>query len=212
MTTRARLIYMKRLERALWITGAAVGAWTLFILAQNSYYARMPVPDGPSIARRLPGEDASEAAGPSGNQSGNSARRVERGSWLARLEAPAVNLKATVLEGSDDQTLGRAAGHIEYTALPGEPGNIGIAGHRDTTFYALRKLKAGDRLTLTTAGAIFEYEVSRTWVVEPEDVDVLDRTPRPALTLVTCYPFNFIGSAPRRFIVRGELISERPRS
>jgi hypothetical protein len=63
MTTRARLIYLKRLERALWIAGAAVGAWTLFVLAQNSYYARMPVPEGPSIARRLPGEDAFEAGG-----------------------------------------------------------------------------------------------------------------------------------------------------
>jgi sortase A len=174
------------------------------VLAQNSYYAHLPVPEAASIARRLPGEDA--------EVSGTDAElRVGRGSWLARLEAPAVNLKATVLEGSDERTLGRAAGHIEDTALPGEPGNMGIAGHRDTTFYALRRLKAGDRLTVTTAGAVFEYEVSRTWVVAPEDVHVLDRTPRPALTLVTCYPFNFIGSAPRRFIVRGDLIAERPR-
>src|SRR5262245_49737067 len=131
---------LKTLEHVLWIAGVAIGAWTLFVLAQNSYYARMPVPDGPSI-RRLPGEDASQAAPPD--------RSIERGSWLARLEAPAVNLEATVLEGSDDGTLRRAAGHIEYTALPGERGNIGIAGHRDTTFSALRKVKAGDRLTLT---------------------------------------------------------------
>jgi sortase A len=195
---------LKTLERALWIAGAAIGVWTLFVVVQNAYYARIPVPEGPSIVRRLPGEDAFEAVPPD--------RRVEQGSWLARLEAPAVNLKATVLEGSDDRTLGRAAGHIAYTALPGEPGNMGIAGHRDTTFSALRQLKPGDRLTLTTAAAVFEYEVSRTWVVEPEDVHVLARTSRPALTLVTCYPFNFIGSAPRRFIVRGDLISERPRS
>ena len=197
-------IGLRHLERALWIAGAVIGAWTLFVLAQNWYYARLPVPGGPSMIRRLPGEDASGAA--------SRDRRIERGSWLARLEAPSVNLKATVLEGSDDRTLARAAGHIEYTALPGEPGNIGIAGHRDTTFLALRELKPGDRLTLTTAGAVFVYKVSRTWVVEPEDVHVLDRTPRPALTLVTCYPFNFIGSAPRRFIVRGDLIAERPRS
>jgi sortase A len=193
---------LKTLELALWIAGAAIGVWTLIVLAQHSYYAHLAVPEAPSIARRLPGEDT---------ETDTATQGVKRGAWLARLEAPAVDLKATVLEGSDDRTLGRAAGHIEDTALPGEPGNIGIAGHRDTTFHALRRLKAGDRLTLTTADAVFEYEVSRTWVVEPEDVHVLDRTPRPALTLVTCYPFNFIGSAPRRFIVRGDLIRERPR-
>ena len=132
--------------------------------------------------------------------------------WVARLEAPAVNLKATVLEGSDDRTLRRAAGHIEYTPLPGERGNIGIAGHRDTTFYPLRKLKAGDRLTLTTAGDIFEYEVRDTRIVAPEDVEVLDPTAPSTITLVTCYPFNFVGNAPKRFIVRGELVSGRPRS
>jgi LPXTG-site transpeptidase (sortase) family protein len=192
---------LKALERGLMIAGAVIGAWTLLVLVQHSYYAHLPVPGEPSIARHLPGEGAAEAA-----------VNKARGSWLARLEAPAVRLKATVLEGSDDGTLRRAAGHIEYTALPGEPGNIGIAGHRDTTFYAVRNIGVGDLLTLTTAAGVFEYKVNRTWIVEPEDVHVLDPTPRPSLTLVTCYPFNFIGNAPKRFIVRGELVSERPRS
>jgi sortase A len=208
---RSRSAHLKWLERALWTAGVAIGAWTLLVIAQNWYYARLPVPGDAarsSNARRLPGEDPSDAVGTSGSWSG----RVERGAWLARLEAPAVDLRATVLEGSDDRTLRRAAGHIEYTPFPGEPGNIGIAGHRDTTFYRLRKLHAGDRITLTTAGAIFEYQVSKTWVVEPEDVQVLEPTAQPSLTLVTCYPFNFIGNAPKRFIVRGELVSERPRS
>ena len=115
-------------------------------------------------------------------------------------------------ESSDDRTLRRAAGHIESTPLPGEPGNIGIAGHRDTTFFPVRKLKVGDRMTLTTASHVFEYEVRDTWIVAPEDVHVLDATERPAMTLVTCYPFNFVGNAPKRFIIRGELVSERPRS
>jgi sortase A len=198
------------IERVLWVAAAAIGSWTLFVVAQNVYYARLPVPDGhPVEARRqLPGESRDDAVGTSGSGS----RRVEPGAWVARLEAPAVALKATVLEGSDDRTLRRAAGHIEYTPLPGEPGNIGIAGHRDTTFYPVRKLKPGDRLTLTTASDVFEYEVRDTWIVDPEDIQVLDPTTRSALTLVTCYPFNFVGNAPKRFIVRGELVSERPRS
>ena len=204
---RFRLAHLEWLERALWTAGVMIGAWTLFVLAQNWYYARLPVPADAgrsSTVRRLPGEDPAETVFPG--------RRVERGAWLARLEAPTVDLKATVLEGSDDRTLRRAAGHIEDTAFPGEPGNIGIAGHRDTSFYPLRKLQVGDRLTLTTPSAVFEYQVTRTWVVEPEDVHVLEPTSQPSLTLVTCYPFNFVGSAPKRFIVRGDLVSERPRS
>lgn len=123
---------------------------------------------------------------------------------MARLEAPAVGLSATVLEGSDDRTLARAAGHIEHTALPGEHGNIGIAGHRDTTFRPLGRLKIGDALVLKTAGRTLEYRVAQTMIVRPEDVYVLDPTTRPTLTLVTCYPFTFIGPAPKRFIVRAE--------
>ena len=207
--TRSRSATLIRVERLLWIAAAAIGAWTLFVVAQNFYYARLPVPDGLPIeaGRRLPGESPGDAVG----TSGSTRRRAAPGAWVARLEAAAVELKATVLEGSDDRTLQRAAGHIEYTPLPGEPGNVGIAGHRDTTFYPIRKMKTGDRLTLTTASHVFEYEVRDTWIVDPEDIHVLDPTTRPALTLVTCYPFNFVGNAPKRFIVRGELVSERPR-
>jgi LPXTG-site transpeptidase (sortase) family protein len=207
--TRVRTAALTWVERVLWIVAVAIGSWTVFVIAQRSYYARLPVPDArPAEAgRRLPGESPDDALG----TSGTIVRNLERGAWVARLEAPAVDLKATVLEGSDDHTLRRAAGHIEGTPLPGEPGNIGIAGHRDTTFYPLRKLETGDRLSLTTASRIFEYEVRETWIVEPDDVHVLDPTTRPAITLVTCYPFNFVGNAPQRFIVRAELISERPR-
>src|SRR5262245_6057748 len=206
---RSRFAALTWVERVLWIAAAAIGVWTLFVVAQNHYYARLPVPDvpAPQASRRLPGESPGET-----RTSGATARSVRPRAWVARLEAPAVDLKATVLEGSDDGTLRRAAGHIEYTPLPGEPGNIGIAGHRDTTFYPLRKVKTGDRLTLTTARGIFEDEVRDTRIVEPDDVQVLDPTARSTITLVTCYPFNFVGNAPKRFIVRGELVSERSRS
>ena len=207
--TRVRAAALTWVEHVLWIAAVAIGSWTVFVVAQHSYYARLPVPDARAAeaGRRLPGESPDDAVG----TSGTAVRRLEPGAWVARLEAPAVDLKATVLEGSDDRTLRRAAGHIEGTPLPGEPGNIGIAGHRDTTFYPLRKLETGDRLSLTTASRIFEYEVRDTWIVEPEDVHVLDPTTAAAITLVTCYPFNFVGNAPQRFIVRAELVSERPR-
>jgi LPXTG-site transpeptidase (sortase) family protein len=197
---------MKAVERTMLAVGMVLGLWAVFVMAQSWYYARLPVP-GVTEVRELPGEDRREPVGTSGRSDSG----IERGSWLARLEAPSVRLTATVLEGSDDRTLRRAAGHIEYTPRPGTAGNIGIAGHRDTTFRALRDVRVGDPLLLTTADRTYEYRVSRSWIVEPTDVDVLDPTERPALTLVTCYPFSFTGSAPKRYIVRADLVAERPR-
>jgi sortase A len=138
-------------------------------------------------------------------------RSVKAGSWVARLEAPTVALSATVLEGSDDATLMRAAGRIEDTAFPGEPGNIGVAGHRDTIFRPVRHLRVGDPLVLTTADRSFRYRVSKTAIVNPEDVYVLDPTDHRTMTLVTCYPFEFIGHAPQRYIVSADLLAETGR-
>jgi sortase A len=107
-----------------------------------------------------------------------------------------------VLGGTDDWTLNRAVGHIEGTAGPGAAGNSGIAGHRDGFFRGLKDVAVGDAIELETLGAVHHYRVTRTWIVEPDDVSVLDPTASPAVTLVTCYPFYFVGSAPQRFIVR----------
>src|SRR6476659_3029147 len=96
----------------------------------------------------------------------------------------------------------KAAGRIEDAAFPGEPGNVGIAGHRDTTFRAVRHLQVGGRLRLTTTRGVFDYRIVRTVIVNPRDVQVLDPTDTPTLTLVTCYPFTFVGRAPQRFIVQ----------
>jgi len=124
---------------------------------------------------------------------------------------PRVDLAATVLEGSDDATLSRAAGHIEDTALPGQRGNAGIAAHRDTIFRPVRNLRIGDVMTVTTADGAYDYRIDQTMIVNPEDVYVLDPTAHATLTLVTCYPFTFIGHAPKRFIVKASLVAERPR-
>jgi sortase A len=138
-------------------------------------------------------------------------RPIAAGTWLARLEAPSVGLEATVIEGSTDDMLARAAGHIENTPLPGEPGNVGIAGHRDTTFRPVRNLRVGDPLRLTTASGVFDYRIEKTFIVNPEDLFVLDPTGVPSITLVTCYPFTFIGHAPKRYIVRAVLETKTDR-
>jgi len=125
---------------------------------------------------------------------------------LAVLRIPRLRIEVPVLPGTDDVTLDRGVGHIEDTALPGAEGNSGIAGHRDGFFRGLKDIAEGDVIELETAGGKDSYRVERTWIVDPEDVSVLDPTPTRAVTLVTCYPFYYVGPAPRRFIVRAALV------
>ncbi|MGE5277548.1 MAG: class D sortase [Acidobacteriota bacterium] len=121
---------------------------------------------------------------------------------LAVLRIRRIGLEAPVLEGTDDWTLNRAVGHIGGTAAPGASGNCGIAGHRDGFFRGLKDVVPGDTLELTTLQGNQEYRIEKVRIVEPEDVFVLDPTPQPTLSLVTCYPFYFVGSAPKRYVVR----------
>ena len=121
---------------------------------------------------------------------------------LAILRIPRIRLEVPVLEGTDELTLNRAVGHIEDTATPGADGNAGIAGHRDGFFRGLMNLVGGDAIELESLHGTESYQIERTWIVNPDDVSVLDPTPGRSLTLVTCYPFYFIGSAPQRYIVR----------
>ena len=135
---------------------------------------------------------------------------------LAVLRIPKLRLEVAVLPGTDDPTLDRGLGHIEDTALPGADGNSGIAGHRDGFFRGLKDILPGDTIEIDTLARKEVYRVERTWIVDPSDVSVLDPTPSASLTLVTCYPFYFVGSAPQRFIVRavrvgGERLSSHVR-
>jgi sortase A len=191
------------LERACFASAFALTLWVVLASAQAHFYASLPVPTAAHLA--LPGDGASEGPLEDKGAAAYSLRPVSPGEVVAKLEAPSVGLSATVIEGSSDRMLARAAGHIEDTALPGQPGNVAIAGHRDTTFRAVRRLRVGDVLTLETAAGTFDYEIERTFIVNPTDVYVLDPTDAPSLTLVTCYPFTFIGHAPKRYIVRAVL-------
>lgn len=127
---------------------------------------------------------------------------AREGSPLIRMTVPRLALSVMISEGVQSQTLARAAGHIPGTAFPDEPGNVGIAGHRDTFFRKLSEIRKDDVISLATPGGSYRYSVEWTRVVLPSQVDVLESSNRPALTLVTCYPFTYVGSAPERFIVR----------
>jgi len=121
---------------------------------------------------------------------------------LAILRIPKISLEVPVLDGTDDVTLNRAVGRIEGTARIDDEGNLGIAGHRDGFFRRLEEVKVGDTIDLETLSGRKSYRIDRITIVGPDDVSVLDPTPHRAITLVSCYPFWFVGSAPKRYIVR----------
>ena len=130
------------------------------------------------------------------------------GSPLGLLEIPSIGFSAVVLEGVDAPTLQRAVGHVPGTALPAQPGNVAIAGHRDTFFRPLRNIQKHDEITLTTRRQSYRYRVAWTEVVGPDDTHVLESLPQSTLTLITCYPFYSVGAAPKRFVVRADRIGE----
>lgn len=128
------------------------------------------------------------------------------GAPLAVLSIPRLALTVPVFDGTDKLTLNRGAGRIRGTARPGDRGNIGIAGHRDGFFRSLKDIRAGDQIELALLDRKLTYAVDNIVVVSPSDVSILRTRPQPSLTLVTCYPFYFIGDAPRRYIVQASLV------
>jgi len=133
-----------------------------------------------------------------------------RRSPLGRIEISTIGLSAMILEGIDERTLRRAVGHIPGTPLPGQPGNVALAGHRDTFFRALRKIHEDDEITLETLTGLYRYRVDSAMVVDPGDTRVLGKSDDAILTLVTCYPFSFVGPAPKRFVVRAHRDYRQP--
>ncbi len=169
----------------------------------------------------LPGEDAATAVGgtpfhvPTGAPDTSlwaegrvrkyrESLEEEAGEAIGVLSIPDIDLTVPVFEGTGSVVLNRGVGRIAGTAHPGEPGNLGIAGHRDGFFRGLKDVGPGDRIVLETAKGTFQYEIRWVRIVAPEDVSVLAPSKTRELTLVTCYPFYFVGKAPKRYIVRAE--------
>jgi LPXTG-site transpeptidase (sortase) family protein len=127
---------------------------------------------------------------------------LAEGDLIGRIKVPRLGVSALILEGVGGRTLRRGVGHIPDTAFPDQGGNVGIAGHRDSFFRGLKDIQEDDLIEVTTPDGVHRYRVEWTKIVRPKDVDVLDGSGGPELTLVTCYPFYYVGSAPKRFIVR----------
>ena len=134
-------------------------------------------------------------------------RRIHHGDVLGRLTIPRLNLSVMVFEGDDAAILQQGAGHIPATSLPHENGNLGIAAHRDTWFRPLRLIRPNDLVEFTTPQGVSRYRVTDTEIVRPSDIQVLAKARGRDLTLVTCYPFYYLGSAPKRWIVHAKQIA-----
>lgn len=130
--------------------------------------------------------------------------RVATGGIVGMLDVPRLRLSTPVIEGDDDDTLQHAVGHLPDTPLPWERGNSAIAGHRDGLFRPLKDVKVGDEIRFRNTRDEYRYKVTKTAIVKPDDVSVLEPRSQNALTLITCYPFYYVGSAPKRFVVFAE--------
>jgi sortase A len=139
-------------------------------------------------------------------------RQVIEGKAIGEVEVSRVGLKAIFVQGDSPRILRHAVGHISDTALPGEPGNVVLTAHRDGFFRPLRNIRQGDTVELKTLDGEFAYQVDWTEVVSPHDVAVLQSSTQNTLTLVTCFPFYYVGPAPQRFIVRAHQVEPLPAS
>jgi sortase A len=191
------------LERLLIVIGCGclvavgmrlVGAASFQKTAAQTFERELAVAQ--SVTRELVAPEPPELSGTEGAPD----VPVVRG-LIGRLEIPRLDVSVIVMEGDDNRTLARAVGHLPDTALPWELGNAVLAGHRDTFFRPLKNVREGDEIRMTTTRGTFDYRVFRTEIVEPDDLSVLAPTPVRSLTLVTCYPFTYVGSAPQRFII-----------
>ena len=205
------------LERTLWIIGTVLLGGCAWSLLQAGIYQKF---ESWALDQRAAGQSASigrflesrvglvktspplpVAPLPAADEPS-----VRRGDLVGRLEIPRLGMSAIVLEGDDDRTLRLGVGHVPGTAFPGRRGNVALAAHRDTFFRPLRGIKPADRIAVTTTRGTYRYAVDFVRIVSPDDVAVLADTARPSLTLVTCYPFYWVGNAPKRFVVRASRI------
>jgi len=172
--------------------------YTVYAVLDRYWYQGVEISEFESV--RMPAEPSAVEAVP-----------IADGGVIGEIEVPRLKLKAIVVQGDSENVLRRAVGHLPETPLPGEAGNVALAAHRDGLFRPLGNIRPGDLITLRTPDREFRYQVEWTAVVPPTAVRVLEPTSEQALTLVTCFPFYYVGAAPDRYVVRARKISVAPR-
>ena len=202
VTTQSRKLILPWAQRTLFAAAILMLGYCAFVMADAWLFQHRQRQN----LERLLHEERSPAL-PSSSLESRLPPLIGPDGLIGRMEIQRLGVSVVVVEGTNKATLRRAAGHIIGTALPGELGNIGIAGHRDTFFRELRNIRRDDLITVNTSRGEYRYRVLFTSVVNPEEVSVLNPDGNEILTLVTCYPFYFVGSAPQRFVVRSERIT-----
>lgn len=195
--TRSRLV-LGWMRWSLFIAGALAVCYVALTLLHAKLYQKAA---GDALNKQNYEQDQHSASLPKAV--------AKEGDLLGRIEIPRLGMMVAILEGTKPRTLRLGVGHIGGTAHPGEPGNIGIAGHRDTFFRDLKDIRASDEIQIQTARGLSRYEVDWVRIVAPGDTRVLAPSAGSAITLVTCYPFHYIGAAPERFIVHARSADRR---
>jgi sortase A len=197
---------LKWAQRALNACAFLLLGYCAFALVDSWIFQRR---ESRNLDRQLSEQRAARESPPQVRSSASSegAPVVATDGLIGRLEIPRLLLSMVVVEGIDKTTLRRAVGHIPGTALPGERGNVGLAGHRDTFFRSLKDVRIKDEIRFSTLKGGFKYEVESLRVVQPDNVGVLAPSGENVLTMVTCYPFYYVGPAPLRWIVRARQVS-----
>ena len=176
------------IEACLWVAGSLAIGYCAFIWGRAQYDQAQ---GNWALDHVLPGDPGADAP-----------KSAAEGSLVGRIDIPRLDLSAIVFEGTSDDTLARGVGHLQGTAAPGERGNLVLAGHRDTFFRELRDIRQGDQVRVKAPDGVYQYRVDSTSIVQPNQTEVLRPSDDATLTLITCYPFSYIGNAPERFIVR----------
>ncbi len=186
---------LRAIERSLMALAFACLAWSGFVTVEARRYQHDQADELRHILALVPPVNAPAAPIPP----------LRQGELIGALTIPRLHLSAMMAEGDDDGSLRVAIGHLPDTPPPWwDHGNVALAAHRDTFFRPLKDIVAGDEIDLVTTRGQFVYDVTGTTIVDPDDTSVLNPTEGPTLTLITCYPFDYIGHAPKRFIVRAE--------
>lgn len=180
------------IEACLWIVGCLAIGYCAFIWGRAQYDQAQA---NWALNHVLPGD-------PGNDDVTGAPKGAAEGSLVGRIDIPRLDLSVIVFEGTSDDTLARGVGHLRGTAAPGQLGNLVLAAHRDTYFRSLRDIRQGDQISVKAPDGDYQYSVDSTAIVQPTQTEVVRPTDDATLTLITCYPFNYIGSAPERFIVR----------
>jgi len=197
---------MRRTASSSWMSYLLIlgGAFLLYLGARDLLGSRVGQEDAAQAFAAAP------SAVPSETVRAPVSHALSTGETLAKLVIPRLDAQLYVVEGDGTRELRRGPGHMTGTALPGETGNCVIAGHRDTHFRILKDIRAGDDVFLQTHDGVYIYRVERTSVVSPDNTASLQPTRDARLNLITCFPFYYVGSAPKRFVVEAKLTGTTP--